>query len=143
MFEPVDGKFQHVRDPDTDVEMFVKSTSEIESLEVFVRLPNGRRIQFGILHEPKYPDRLYVPGDRSNPTIGLPLASFKKAVDAHPKAYYENSIFVRYLLGGLSTINRRWPLSRSPFFYSDLDFYKGRENLFPFAFPSDEEIAKL
>jgi hypothetical protein len=143
MFEPMEDSRMYVQDSSTGVAMFVKSTSDIGTLAVFVQFPDGRKVEFDILRELKFPDRPYVSGDRSNPMIKLLLASFNTAVKANPGTYEENSKFVRYLLTGLSVINRRWPLSRSPFFYSDLDFYKGREDIFPFSFPSDEEIAEL
>jgi hypothetical protein len=143
MFEPVEGKRKHVQDPDTGVVMFAKGSSDITSIEVFAKFPHGKQIRFSFLLELKYPNRPYVVGDPSNPAIKLLLGDFKRALEAHPGTYEENSNLVRYLLAGLSAINRKWPFCRSPFFYSDLDLYKGREGIFPFSFPSNEEVAAL
>ncbi len=143
MFEPVDGRDRYVLDPETGVVMFIKNTPELQSLEVSVKFPSSPEIKFGVGLEPKYPDRPFVPNDLSNPMIQLSLGSLQLAVRARPGSYDENSRFVLYLLSGLSVINRKWPLCGNPFFYSDLDDYAGRENIFPFSFPSNEEIAKL
>lgn len=143
MFEPVEGKDRYVRDSETGVVMFIRDTPELQTLSVHVKYPAGEELRFGIGLEPKHPDREYVPYDRSNPMIELPVGSFSYLVKARLSSYEENSRFVRYLLEGLSAINRRWPLCGSPFFYSDLDDYVGREDILPFSFPSNDEIAKL
>ncbi len=143
MFEPVKDKYRYVMDPETGAVMFVKGTSQIETLSVFFRAPHEPEVEFDVLRDRQFPDRPHVPNDRSNPMIKLLVGGFKRAFDARPRSYEENSKFVRYLLSGLAAINREWPLCGTPFFYSDLDYYEGRENPFPFSFPSNEEIAKL
>jgi hypothetical protein len=143
MFEPVEGKDRYVMDPDTGAVMFIKGTPEIDSLAVLFQSPHVPELQFYIRLEPKYPERPYVPNDPSNPMIKLPLAYFEAGMAARLGSVEENTQFLRYLLSGLSAINRRWPLCGSPFFYSDLNSYKSKDIRFPFAFPSNEEIAKL
>lgn len=143
MFGPIEGKDRYVRDHETGVMMFIKDTPELQTKSVHVQYPTGEEVRFSIGLEPKYPDRTYVPNDQSNPMIRLLVGSFGRIVESRLGSYEENSRFVRYLLEGLSAINRRWPLCGSPFFYSDLDDYLGRENVLQFSFPSDDEIAKL
>jgi hypothetical protein len=143
MFEPVEGKNRYVMDPDSGAVMFIKDTSELQSLMVHVKFPNRAEFKFGVYLEPKYPNKPYVPNDSSNPMIGLLVGEFKRLMDARAGSTEENTKLLRYLLCGLSAINRKWPLCGSPFFYSDLDFYKGKDIQFPFEFPSNEEIAKL
>jgi hypothetical protein len=143
MFEPIEGKYQHVMDPDTGAVMFIKGTPEIDTCAVCYESPNLPELKFYIGLEPKYPERPYVPNDRFNLMIKLLLREFKRCVDARPGSLEENTKFLRYMLSGLSAINRKWPLCGSPFFYSDLDSYKGKDIQFPFSFPSNEENAKL
>lgn len=143
MFEPVEGEASYVRDPETGVVVFTRGTQEVDTRAVYVEFPSGERLRFAIMLVLRHPDRPYVAGDQSNPSIQLLLSTFEELVKDHPGSYEENSKFVRYLLSGLSAINRRWPLTRSPFFYSNLDSYAGRENELTFSFPSNEEIARL
>jgi hypothetical protein len=143
MFEPVEGQQRYVRDRETGTIMLIKDTPEISTLAVHVEFDDGLKILFYIALEPKYKDKPYVPNDRSNPMIKLPIGDFWRVLNDRPASHDENAKLVRYLLSGLSAINRKWPLCGSPYFYSDLDHYKGREDIFPFLFPSNEELANL
>jgi len=142
MFEPVQGKWRCARDPDTGIEMSFQGRSDYSEL-VTVRLPDGREFFFGIAVEPKFPDRPFKGLDPSDPTISIYMAELERAAVFRDGSFEENTEFVSLMLSGLSTINRAWPLSRSPFFYGDRWRYHGREDIFHFALPSDEEIARL
>jgi hypothetical protein len=135
--------FPLVRDAETGIQMFTRGTPEIDLQDVFVQFPWGSELRFCISIQPKYQDRPFAGDDPSNPAILLELRQFERAVNDHHGTYQDNSKFVRDLLSGLSAINRHQPICRNPHFYSDLDDYKGRENMFPFSFPSNEELAKL
>jgi hypothetical protein len=143
MFEPVEGKHRYVMDADTGAVMFIKGTPQIDTLVVFFQSPHVPELRFAIGLVPKYPETPYVPNDPSNPMIRLLLGEFSAVLGARLESVEQNTQLLRYLLSGLSVINRKWPLCGSPFFYSDLDFYKGKDSSFPFVFPSNEEIAKL
>jgi hypothetical protein len=133
-----------VSDSETGIQMFVRGTPEIDLNEVFVQFPWGSEITFYVEIKRKYEDRPSAAQDRSKPAILLRLREFAKAIDSHRGTFEKNSAFIRYLLSGLSLIKRHRGIgSTNRYFYSDLDDYKGRENMFPFSFPSNEEIANL
>src|SRR6202021_1464620 len=104
---------------------------------------NGRRLSFTIFIEAKYPERKTLAPSPEYPTIEILMGDLLNIAKTVGGSFEENTRFVHLLLEGLSKINKIWPLSRSPFFYSDRSNYVGRENLFPFRLPSDDEIARL
>jgi hypothetical protein len=142
MFEPVQGKWRCAGDPDTGIEMSLQGASDY-GLRVTVRLPDGREFVFSIGRDPKIPDRPFTGLDPSNPTIEILMGTLEMAAVFWNGSVEENTKFVRLILSGLSAINRTWPLSRNPFFYGDRWRYQGREDIFHFDLPSDEEIARL
>src|SRR4051812_19327854 len=126
MFEPFES-FRSVKDPDTGVVIRIKPTSEIQSLFVEIEDPDGRKCLFGVAIEPKFRDKPYKAGTPDNPAIKLYLAELKTVALFRNGTRKENTDFVRYILSGLSAINRLWPLYGNPFFYSDRDFYGSKD----------------
>lgn len=142
MFQPVEGKQYCVRDPETGIEMWLRSVHH--NYAVHVRLADGKEFQFGITLEPKYPDKPFTGPSPSYPMIRILMGSLNQAAIALKGSFDENTELVAALLRGLSAINKIWSLGvRSPFFYGDAWRYVGQEHLFPFRLPSDEELARL
>jgi hypothetical protein len=142
MFEPIEGRRESVRDPETGIEISLRALPDYEQL-VVIHLPDGRECSFAIQIGRRFPERPFAPNDPSNPTILILMGSLQTAAECFRGSVEQNTAFVNLVLSGLSTINRLWPLSRNAFFYSDRDNYTGRESIFPFVLPSEEEIARL
>jgi hypothetical protein len=142
MFEPVEGKRNFVLDAETGIEMSIRGMPDLEK-EVSVDFPDGRNLFFTIALRPKYPDRPYTGPDPSNPTIWILMGSLHRVAKFRGGSREENTEFVRFILSGLSKLNHLWPLFDNPLFYSDRNNYVGREEIFSFILPSEEEIARL
>jgi hypothetical protein len=142
MFQAIEGRHEAVRDGETGVEISLKSAPDYE-YRVNISLADGRRLGLTIAVEPKFPDRPFPGRTPSYPMIKVLMGTLQEAAVFCGQSREENTRFVRLILDGLSTINRIWPLSRSPYFYSDAEKYAGRESIFDFDLPSENEIAKL
>lgn len=122
--------------------MRLRSTPEVDLEEVVVQFPGESELAFLIRHQTRSDQS----ADRSpcNPTIRLSIDSFQAMVRKRPRTFDENTKLVRYVIEGLATINRRWPLCKDPQFYSNLDQYAAKGiAITEFCFPSDEELARL
>lgn len=143
VFRPIQGRHEAVRNDETGIEISLRSAPDYQ-YGVLIRFPGEKELHlFSIAIEPKFPDRPFTGPDTSNPTIEVLVGSMEQAAKFWGKSREENTRFVRFVLEGLSAINRLRPLSRSPYFYTDIERYKGRESIFAFNLPSEEEIAQL
>ncbi len=142
MFEPIAGKFEHVRDPLSSVEVFLRGLPDYLQ-RVTIQFPDGRSFAFVIALERKFPERPFVPGGSSDPTIRIQMGDLDLVAKAVGGTVEENTQVIKLMLTGLSQINKLWPLTRNPFFYSDRDRYMGQESRFSFIFPTNEEISNL
>jgi hypothetical protein len=142
MFEPIEGRRESVCDPETGIEISLRALPDYEK-EAIIHLPDGREFSCFIQIVRRSPERPFLPNDPSNPMILLLMNSLKTVAECFGGSFEENTRFVNLILSGLSTINRIWPLSLNPFFYSDRQSYVGLERSFPFTLPSEEEIANL
>jgi hypothetical protein len=144
-WEPVNGRADCVRNAETGIEIAVRSGFDYTKVAT-IRLPGvlGRSelsIAFSI--GSKFPDRPFVLNDRSNPTIQILMGDLNAIAKRFGGSVGENTEFVYSVLQGLSAINRISLFSRNPFFYSDRGNYVGRESMFQFVLPSEDEIAGL
>ena len=142
MFEPFD-RGRCVKDPDTGVVISLRPTVDIETPTVEVEDSNGRKFSFGIMIRPKHPNRPLKANDPENPAIRLYLAELKRVALFRNGTREENTEFVRYILSGLSAIIRLWPPFINSIFYSDRDFYEGKDIDFHFDVPPESEISML
>ena len=136
----IDGLIRRTRDPVTGAVMRLASTPEIDSEDVRIQFPGENEIGFSIRYELK--NRAHT-GSDDNPMIKISILSIKQMISKRPGSHQANTRFIRYLLEGLATINRKWPLCASPFFYSNLGDYQKKNVPLPFDFPSDDELARL
>jgi len=142
MFEVVEGKNNCVRDPLTGIEMTVRAGFDYTE-KISIRLQDGRVFSLTIIVEPRFPERPFVLGDASNPTIKILMGSLGDLARKYGGSMNGNTEFIRTVLQGISALNRFFPFSRNPFFYSDRNEYAGRESMFHFVLPPEDEIAKL
>jgi hypothetical protein len=138
MFRPIEGRENAVRDEETGIEITLRSGPDYQ-YPVIVQLLDGRQLLLSIAVE-RSP---FAGPDPSDPTIRILTSTLQCAAAFWGKTREDNTKFVRLILEGLSTINRVWPLSRSPYFYSDSQKFAGRESTLSFNLPSEEEIAQL
>jgi hypothetical protein len=142
VFQAIEGRHRAVRDDETGVEISLQNAPDYQYW-VNVSLPDGRRLGLSIAIEPKFPDQRFPGRTPSYPMVEILMGTLQEAAVFCGKSREENTRFVRLILEGLSTVNRIWPFSRSPYFYSDAEKYIGREAIFDFELPSEDEIAKL
>lgn len=98
---------------------------------------------FCLAIEPKFPNLPFTGPDPSKPTVRLLIGSLQILAKSFGGSFEQNTAFIKLVLSGISAINRIWPLSRNPVFYSDRENYIGKENSLAFALPSEDEIAQL
>jgi hypothetical protein len=105
-------------------------------------LPDGQTVSVGIRVEPKLP---VLENQSRPPFICLLLASLNRLAAFRNGTRKENAEFVRSILSGLSVIHRTWPIVKNGGFYTDRNFYAGRDlaALFDFDIPDEAEIEKL
>ena len=142
MFERVEGKNNCVRDDSTGIEMTVGLGFDY-SKRISIGVRDGRNFSLTVGVESKFPERPFVLGDASNPTIQILMGSLDNLAREFGGPLNGGTEFIRTVLQGLSALNRFFPFSRNPFFYSDRNEYAGRESTFHFVLPSEDEIAKL
>jgi hypothetical protein len=110
--------------------MRLRSTSQIDDKLVEVEFPNEDEFSFTIGIEP--------------PKIKLYVSSFREIVRRRHMSFQEATHFVRYLIEGVATTNRKWALCKPARFYSDLEDLTRRGIVIQeFQFPSEEELARL
>jgi hypothetical protein len=148
-WEPVNGRVRCVRNIETGVEIAVRQSVDYTQVTTirrpgFVPSVSGKgELSMSFAIDRKFPDRAFVLNDRSNPTIYVLMGSLNEIAKQFGGSKRQNTEFVYSVLQGLSAINRLSPFSRNPFFYSDRGNYVGREGMFQFVLPSEDEIAGL
>jgi hypothetical protein len=144
VFEVIDIGTRRIRDSETGIDIRFRGQPDYQE-QVVVTRPDGQSLSFGLGIGPKFPDRPFVVGDYSNPTIQIPLGSLRSIARFRNGTIEENTKFVRLILSGLSTVNRLWPLStRNPFFYTNREEASSTDPaILGFVLPSEDEIALL
>ena len=142
MFEPVNKIMEHVRNTESGLEVRLEHLPDHE-IRVVVTLKDGRSASFGIAVEPKFRDKPFVLGDRSNPTILIPVSGLQRIAKFLNGSVEENTRLVRSVLQALSAINNLQPLSRNPYFYTDRELSLQKIGDPFFVLPAEEEIASL
>ena len=142
MFELVEGRDNCVRDASSGIEMTARSSLDYTKV-ISIRLQDGREFSLHLGIGRKYPERSFVLGDASNPTVKILMGDLNNVARQYGEPINRSTEFIHAVLQGLSALNRFFPFSRNPFFYSDRNKYAGRESTFHFVLPSEDEIAKL
>lgn len=137
----IDGHIYRSRDPDTGGDLRVVGTPEIDVLKAVLRLPGAGVFELSLTCKSKQGITTY--HDSSNPMIWIQIGSVKRMLERYVGTREEKSRLVRYLLEGIASINKRWPLCANPYFYSDIEIYHEKALPIDFDFPTDAELNRL
>jgi hypothetical protein len=140
-------RIQSAVDPETSARLVIDGTTEIEYLTAKFE-SSETHLSVPLTIESKFPDRPFIPNDQTNPSIKIAAGNVNFAFQAKKMMDFDyNSKLVEYVVRMIAFVNKHYPLSRSPYLWSDYDdLASGRKPLngrFLYQMPSDEELLKI
>jgi hypothetical protein len=134
-------------DLETNARLVIDGTPEIEYLKAKFESPEIR-FSVTLMIESKFPDRPFVANDQTNPAIMIFARDLNLFFQAKKMLDFDyNTKLVEYVVRMIAFINRHYPISRSPYLWSDYDdLASGRKPLngrFLYRMPSDDELLKM
>ena len=135
-------RIRSARDPESGATMVINSSPQIEYKSVEFSSPEVT-LDLEIVIRRKFSDLPNFPNDPTNPSLMVSAGYLNLALRKRNLLdFNNNTTLVRFILRMVAFINKKYPLSTSPFLWSDYDDLAKRLS-FVYQMPSDEELLKI
>lgn len=135
-------RIRSARDPESGATMVINSGPQIEYYSVEFSSPTVV-LDLEIVIRHKFIDRPIIPKDSANPSVMVSAGYLNFALRKRKLFdFNNNTTLVRFIINMIAFINKKYPLSVSPFLWSDYDDLVGKLS-FLYQMPSDDELLKI
>jgi hypothetical protein len=126
-------------DTETNSRLVIKSTPQIDFLIAEFSCPTAK-LNIGLIKQLKFPDRPLGENGTPNPGLMISVPGLDGSLlSGNMIDVEENTKLLNQIIRMIGFINRHYPLSRSPFLWSDAPMYPPRL----FRMPLDAELLEL